>query len=129
MKKGRKIILGGLFIILVVLFLTVPSENDYYKWIENKHDIKESDRLYYYTQGDVELFDSSLYQKSFGIFTTKRQNFEYVENGRLLGNSTTKRAFRELNPDEGFTIRVLGIGKTFFPMEKESFLWKIVMYK
>lgn len=127
MEKRIKIILGSLFIILILLLVTVPSENDYYKWLGDKNNIKESDRLHYYTQGDVELFDSSLHTKGFGIFTIKIQNFEYADDGKLLGNSSTNMAFRELNPDEGFTIRVLGIGKTFFPMDKESILWRILM--
>ncbi|WP_130805501.1 hypothetical protein [Senegalia massiliensis] len=127
MKKRTKIILGSLFIILVMLNLTVPSKDDYYEWLEDEYNIKKSDKLYYYTKGDIELFDRSTYQKRFGIFATRQQNFEYKDDEKLLGGGSTVIAFRELNSDEGFTIRTLEIGKMIITIEKESILWKILM--
>lgn len=127
MKKRTKIILGSLFIILLILNLTIPSEADYYEWLGEKHGIRKSDKLYYYTKGDIELFDRNMHQKGFGIFRARKQNFEYRDDERLLGGGFSAIEFRNLNSDEGFTIRTLEIGKMIFPMGKESVLWGILM--
>lgn len=127
LKKRTKIILGSLFIILVILNLTVPSEDDYYEWLEDEYNIKKSDKLYYYTKEDIELFDRSTHLRSFGIFETRKQNFEYKDDEKLLGGGSSVIAFRELNSDEGMTIRTLEIGKMIIPMKKDSILWKILM--
>ena len=128
MKKRTKIILGGIFIILVILNLTIPSEDDYYTWLEEEYNIKKSEKPYYYTKDDVELFDRSTHQRLFGIFTTRKQKFEYKDDEKLLGiNGSSIIAFREFDSDEGFTIRTLEIGKMILPMERENILWKILM--
>lgn len=127
MKKRTKIILGSLFIILFILRLNVPSESDYSKWLEIEHNIKKSDKLFYYTQDNIEIFDRSSNRKRFGIFKTREQNFEYTNSKRFLNDGLSVEALEELDSDAGFTIRTLEIGNMIFPMEKESILWKILM--
>lgn len=127
LKKRTKIILGTIFIVLIILTLTVPSDDDYYKWLEDKYSIQESDELYYYSQNDIELFDLSTHEKGFGILRLRQQNFEYVDGEKVLGESFSDMAFRELDSNDGMTIRTLEIGKLIFPIEKDSILWNILI--
>ena len=113
--------------LLIILTLTVPSDDDYYKWLEDEYSIQESDELYYYSQNDVELFDLSTHKKGFGIFRLRQQNFEYVDDGKELGESLSDMAFRELDSNNGMTIRTLEIGKLIFLMGKDNFLWNILI--
>ncbi|MGO1470386.1 MAG: hypothetical protein ACTHW2_10230 [Tissierella sp.] len=112
MRSRTKIILGLIFIVLIILFLTVPSDTDYYKWLENEQSIKKSNKPYYYTQGKFELFDRSTTKRLFGVFSIREKKFEYINNGEISDNS--------------FKIRTLEIGNNFFLMEKENILWRIL---
>lgn len=128
MKKRTKIILGTLFIILLTLNLTIPSEDDYYGWLDDEYNIQESEGVYYYSQNDLELFDLSTRIKEFGIFRARQQNFEYVDDENELGESFSGMAFRELDSNDGMSIRTLEIGKMIFPMTKDNILWNILMW-
>lgn len=103
MKKRTKIILGGLFIILVMLNLTVPSEDDYYEWLEDEHNIKRgigSHGHYEHTKDGVKLFNRGRSRTMYGIFTIIEEDFDYKVDGTL-------------------TVRTLGVTKSFFTMEKK----------
>lgn len=48
LKKRTKAILGFLLILLVILNLTIPSDDAYYEWLEDEYSIQESEELYHY---------------------------------------------------------------------------------
>ena len=107
-KNKKRIFIIFLFIIIVALALSVPSRDDFNKWMsqnyniersfENRHEIWEKN-------GDVVFYVSS-HQIELGVFMTIEKKFQY-ENG-----------------DE-FTIRALGIFNSFFPME-DGRLWEVL---
>ena len=125
--RKKKILFISIFLFIIILNLTIPTEDDYYKWLDCEYNIKKTDKLYYYTQNEIRLFDRAKNHKGFGIFTVRKQNFEYINGEKLLDNSSSVGALKDLSPDEGLTIRTLEIAKMIFSIEKESILWKILM--
>lgn len=127
MKKRVITGLGILLIIFVILNLAVPSEDDYYEWLEDEYNIQESEELYYYTQEDDVIFDLSMHEKMFGIFTTRSHDFGYVSDEKTSEDDSPSAAFKEIDPEKGFTIRTLEIGTMILPMEKDNIFWKVLM--
>ena len=127
MKKRTKIILGFLLIILVTLNLTIPSDDDYYEWLEDEYSIQESEESYYHNLDDTQVFDLSTNKRSYGIFAARQQNFKYLDNGKVKTDGFSSTVFEEVDPDEGLTIRALEIGSKIFPIEKDNVFWKILM--
>lgn len=126
LKKRTKAILGFLLILLVILNLTIPSDDDYYEWLEDEYSIQESEELYHYNLDGTQIFDLSTNKTLYGIFAVRQQNFKYVDNGKVKTDGFSSTAFKEVDPDEGLTIRTLEIGSKIFPMKKDNVLWEIL---
>ncbi|MGO1469434.1 MAG: hypothetical protein ACTHW2_05370 [Tissierella sp.] len=102
------IFISGLFIVslILVLFSPTPSEDYYYKWLEDEYNIKrtmDKDGFYDYTKDDINISFSNSSAK----LGAKEENFKY-ENGETL------------------TIRSYGIFGKFFEIDEDSVFWKLL---
>jgi len=123
LKKKIKWIFGIIFVVVALLYLTVPSDEDYARWLETEHHIEKRESyetMLPYSKDSSELFNAFTVKRRFGAFTTRKKTFRYLED------QFSTETFRDLSEDRDLIFRTLEIGKRIIPMDKENVLWKFL---